>query len=426
MIRLFRNTKPFNILHRFASIALLGNRYRPLSTYQGNQGPFKSFTRYRITTQESEEINRLLLLAKSSSFDSFLASLKSSVLISTLVFNNLLQHKFAMLPKREVEIKEQIFDIMIQRGILPDHSSFVPMISLYGKAGDLKKADEMLERMKEYVFERKTDIYNALMKCHERDVARVDYLFQEMIEDDIEPNAISFNLMINAYSKSGDLGRAVEFYSLLLEKGIKPNLFICNSMINVYSKCGDLAKALGIFEEMLGKSIKPDIYTLITINQAFAKHPNRAKAGDVFSRMEYKNAKEMSSLLREADLLAVSSSIPPHIPLKSINEYQSSVKEVTTRLLLLVNNNNFDEVLTSLKADPTIPPSVFGKILKKLRYYRLRREEVKVIENDIVDIYISARTWETSEALKKARGRMMRWNLKSIRPVSLTYLGRDF
>jgi pentatricopeptide repeat protein len=259
--------------------------------------------RFYINAQESHEIDCLLFLLEVRNLDAFYSELRFNTIISNMTFKRLIQHRFKMLLVREITIKEKIVDIMVQRGAFPDSSSFAPMISLYGKAGDLKKADEMLKRMKEYGIERNAFVYSTLIKCHELDVTRVDFLFQEMIDEGIEPNAISFNLMINAYSKSGDLGRAVEFYSLFLEKGIKPNIFIYNSMIKVYSKLGNLELALGLLNRLIWEGHKPSEYTWTAIKSAFAMHPNRVMAENLFARMRDKDGKEMLGILKGSNLL---------------------------------------------------------------------------------------------------------------------------
>jgi pentatricopeptide repeat protein len=292
MLRIYIITKPLYNLHRVVSIPLLGNRYRPFST-SSPLPPVRNanteFTRYSITAKESEEIDRLLLLAKLKLFDRLFASLKSAPSLNTVIFNRILQLKYDVSVTREISVKEKIVEIMRARDLVLDAGTIVPLLSLYGRSGDVKKADDMLQRMIDGGLERTNVIYNSLIKCHERDIVRVDALFKEMKKVGIKPTVVTYNTMIQAYSLNGDKNKAVSLFEQMAEKeGIKPNHVTYNTMINVvYSKGGELDKAVELFNQMNDeKRLKPNVMIYNSMINVYGKLGSVDKVDEILLKMK--------------------------------------------------------------------------------------------------------------------------------------------
>jgi pentatricopeptide repeat protein len=205
-----------------------------------------------LVKSESQEIDRLLFFIKSWKFDELIPELRAKSL-PKIALSKILQYQFGVLPIKEIEIKEKIVDIMEKRGILFDHSSFVPMISLYGKLGDPKKADEMLKRMRDAGMKMTVIVYNALIKCHWRDLSRIDSLLKEMDGEGINPDSITFNAAIFAHSKGNPKG-VIELLDRMILEGIKPteftNPYLFSSIILMCGKAGELKKADEIVQQM--------------------------------------------------------------------------------------------------------------------------------------------------------------------------------
>lgn len=246
----------------------------------------KPFTDYRLTDLEAETLDRMLLLIRSQKFDELFELLKSSSSLSRSVFNRLLQHKFGIVHIREISFKEKIVNIMEERGIKLDAGSIVPLISLYGVSCNVGKADGLFKKMKDEGIERTLAVYNSMINCHERDLPRVESLFQEIIADNIKPNAITYNSMIYAYSKSGKLEKAVEFSSLMITEGIEHNQVTYNTMINVYSKNGDLEKAVQLFTKMIDGGFKPNSLIYNSIISIFGKLGYVERADGILQKMK--------------------------------------------------------------------------------------------------------------------------------------------
>jgi pentatricopeptide repeat protein len=261
MLRLSRIAQP-----------LAGNCYivLPLETCRGSPRQ-RYYSSALLNSQKSQSVNpnviartwgpakdmsildRLLLLVKDRKFDELLRTVKDDDSVKPIILTKLIQSNFGELPfGREVEVKEKILEIMKERGIRLQANSIAAMIYLYGKMGNLDKADAMLVMMKETGIKRDSLIYNSLMKCHVKNTSRVDCIYAEMIDDGIKPGVYLHNTLIDAYSKTGNLGRAADLYDSMKGDGIKPNLATYNSMIDVYTKNGELERVKETFSLVEG------------------------------------------------------------------------------------------------------------------------------------------------------------------------------
>jgi pentatricopeptide repeat protein len=375
MLRILRTAIPFSNLQRPVVMPLLGSQYRPLSKASHphnlkSKDKIESFG--KLTIDEYEEFNRLVKFVKSRGFNDLITLLKSTPSTTPYVFQRILLLKFEVEPSIEVAVKEQIVEIMEKRGQFLRASSIFFMIVLYGRARNFKKADAMFQRMKDYGIERKSDVYNALIKCHERDLPRAEVLFKEMVTERIVPNIITYNSMIKAYALNGKVYKTEELLDRMAKQGIKPSLISLTTIIKAYTLRGQSQKSVELLGRMLEAGIKPDRIALDTIKRAFAKD---GKIEELFSRMDGESIDRMVELwdvklLGAAPRLPASEGIrisaPPlsSIPSSSISMHSASELEEIDRLLLLVKSLKFDDLFSALKSTPFLSYALFRGILQ--------------------------------------------------------------
>jgi pentatricopeptide repeat protein len=181
--------------------------------------------------------------------------------MSELVFQGILHHNFRLPRIKEIELKEKILGIIEERGMKPIAGMIVPFISLYGKSGDLNKADVMLQTMRDKGIDRSAAIYSSIMKCHERNLPKVESLLKDLIADGLKPDVITYNTMINAYSWSGDLAKAVALFDRMVVEGAKPNLASFDIMRLAFDRYGDLKGAKEFFTRVRREGDKPPTET---------------------------------------------------------------------------------------------------------------------------------------------------------------------
>jgi pentatricopeptide repeat protein len=226
-------------------------------------------------------LDRLLILVKSQKFVELFSSLNDLPYLMPWVLGRVIQADFGVPVRKEIELKEEIMEIMRERGVTHTVFSITPMISLYGKVGDSDKADGLLHLMKENGIERNAAIYNSLMRCHWNDTVKVEDLHIQMIDDGVKPNVYIYDTMINTHSKSGNFEKAGEMFDLMIKEKIKPDVYIYTSMLDVYAKSGKIEKAILMFESM-----KRGLVTYNIMLDAYAKDLKLEQAIELFATMQ--------------------------------------------------------------------------------------------------------------------------------------------
>jgi pentatricopeptide repeat protein len=233
------------------------------------------------TSKEKELITHLFQFIKSNNFELLLDSLKTIANLTPLIFSTILQKQF----RGDIEVKEKILDIMLGRGMVPQANSYIPLIVMYGKSGNVIKPDVMLQRMKDRGVKRTVIVYNALIKCHGRELSRIDSHFEEMKEEGIIPNVDTFKLMIDAYLKGGDFKKVEDMMRQMSNDGIKPQVATYNSIISAYAKTDKMDQAIKCVSRMFEDGIEPNINSFKEMVRICAKNGNVKKAKALISKM---------------------------------------------------------------------------------------------------------------------------------------------
>ena len=91
-------------------------------------------------------------------------------------------------------------------GLKPDQFTFLSLVELYGKSGDLERMEAVVEAM------------NA---------------------EGLMPQESVATALITAYSKNGAVGKAEELFEQVLSRKIgSPNEILFSAIINAHCKCG--------------------------------------------------------------------------------------------------------------------------------------------------------------------------------------------
>lgn len=87
--------------------------------------------------------------------------------------------------------------------------------------------------------------YNILLRgsAQVRDILQVERFFEEMEVEKIHPNLISYNGVIGAYGKAGDLVQMEKtLFTMRILKHIKPDTVTSNTLIESYGYGRDFVK----------------------------------------------------------------------------------------------------------------------------------------------------------------------------------------
>jgi pentatricopeptide repeat protein len=127
------------------------------------------------------------------------------------------------------------------------------------------------------------------VKCGQGHIALA--LFQQMQQEGVEPNPVTFVGAVAACASAEALeeGRHVE--KQIIQSGYESDVFISNSLIDMYSKCGSIKDASRVFHRMPTK----DVVSWTAMLGGFAMH-GHAKEAVVHFEMMCEGTIELNSI----------------------------------------------------------------------------------------------------------------------------------
>lgn len=158
----------------------------------------------------------------------------------------------------------KLFNNMLSAGIRPDETTWVAVISSCSSLGDPELAKSLVKMINDKGIHLNSFVKTALLdmyaKCGYLDMARK--IFDEL---GVNRNLVTWNEMIAAYVRVGDLASAIELFNEMPEK----NVISWNTMIAGCQQNGESAMALELFKEMIAnEDLKPDEITMVSVISA--------------------------------------------------------------------------------------------------------------------------------------------------------------
>ncbi|KAJ7541256.1 hypothetical protein O6H91_10G051200 [Diphasiastrum complanatum] len=236
----------------------------------------------------------------------------------------------------------QLFQHMLQKGVNPDNFTFVSvlhacgeradlaegkkihalvadsglishpfvisaLVYMYGKCGNLDSARTIFNSLSK----REVSLWNAMIAAYAEngDGKLAIQLFNQMQEEGVKPDRITFVRVLHAVSGAGGLPLAKSIHAQISKSGLELDLIVSTAVVNMYCKCGSLEdaetffakmperdvvpwnimissyaqlgnakRALNLFQQMQQEGVKPNKLTFISLTSAFAC-PDFLKAG---------------------------------------------------------------------------------------------------------------------------------------------------
>jgi len=122
--------------------------------------------------------------------------------------------------------------------------------------------------------------FNALISACSRkgDMERAEYWLNRMLEGTAEADVASFSSVIHACAKANNLERAEAWFKKMEKAGVQANIVTYNSVINACARCGNAVRAEHWFQKMVTQGIQPGVLTFNSLVNACAKAPDIVKA----------------------------------------------------------------------------------------------------------------------------------------------------
>ncbi|PON99411.1 Pentatricopeptide repeat [Trema orientale] len=173
----------------------------------------------------------------------------------------------------------------------PNARMLATVLSVLGKANQEALAVEIFERA-EPAIGNTVQVYNAMMGVYARNgrFHKVHQLLDVMRERGCEPDLVSFNTLINARLKSGDLvpNLAVELLDEVRRSGLRPDIITYNTLLSGCSRESNLEEATKVFNDMVERGCQPDLWTYNAMISVYGRCGLPSKADKLFKELESK------------------------------------------------------------------------------------------------------------------------------------------
>ncbi len=139
---------------------------------------------------------------------------------------------------------------IIQGGF--DSNEFVvsSLVDMYAKCGNLENAWKVLNKMATTT--HSAVVWNAMISGHVKCGLGQKALevFQQMQQEGVEPDAVTFVGVLNACASVGALDEGRQIEKQIMQLGFEYEGFVGSSLIDMYAKCGSIEDAWRVFNRM--------------------------------------------------------------------------------------------------------------------------------------------------------------------------------
>ncbi|KAH1067186.1 hypothetical protein J1N35_032173 [Gossypium stocksii] len=181
-----------------------------------------------------------------------------------------------------VSYARNVFDRMAER----DVASWTSMISGYCNVGKNEEALGLFERMKLQDLQPNEFTWNVMITAFARrgDIRAALALFGRITKEvsGIKPNHVTVTGFLPACGLTGSIEKGREIHCLIYRLGLDANMFIASALIDMYSKCGSVKDARIVFDNAPSKNAA----SWNALIGCYGKHGMVESAITMFERMQ--------------------------------------------------------------------------------------------------------------------------------------------
>ncbi|KAL1193892.1 Pentatricopeptide repeat-containing protein [Cardamine amara subsp. amara] len=192
----------------------------------------------------------------------------------------------------------------------PDEVTYTTVVSAFVKAGLMDRARQVLAEMARMGVPANRITYNVLLKgyCKQLQIEKAEDLLKEMAEDaGIEPDVVSYNIIIDGCILIDDSAGALSFFNEMRTRGIAPTKISYTTLMKAFAMSGQPKLANRVFDEMMNDPrVKVDLIAWNMLVEGYCRIGLIEDAKRVVSRMKengfYPNVATYGSLANGVSL----------------------------------------------------------------------------------------------------------------------------
>ncbi|CAA7012999.1 unnamed protein product [Microthlaspi erraticum] len=172
----------------------------------------------------------------------------------------------------------------------PDEVSYTTVVSAFVKAGLMDRARQVLAEMARMGVPANRITYNVLLKgyCKQLQIDKAEDLLREMAEDaGIEPDVVSYNIIIDGCILIDDSAGALSFFNEMRTRKIAPTKISYTTLMKAFAMSGQPKLANRVFDEMMrDPRVKVDLIAWNMLVEGYCRLGLIEDAKRVVSRMK--------------------------------------------------------------------------------------------------------------------------------------------
>ncbi|KAJ8748879.1 hypothetical protein K2173_013311 [Erythroxylum novogranatense] len=158
------------------------------------------------------------------------------------------------------------FREMLRLHCEPDVITYNTLVDGLCREGKVRIARNLVNGMvgKTHSLSPNVVTYSTLVRgyCAKQEIDEALVAFQEMLDKGLKPNSVTCNTLIKGLCEAQKIDKVKEILQLALEGGeFAPDSCTFNTLIDAHGKAGNIYEALKVFEKMMEMKVRPDSAT---------------------------------------------------------------------------------------------------------------------------------------------------------------------
>lgn len=177
------------------------------------------------------------------------------------------------------KLGSSIHGFITRRNLDYDLSLINSLLNLYAKAGSVKAAANLFDKMPE----RDVISWSSLLACYSHNGAAGEALnlFNEMINRKIEFNSVTVIGALQACAVACNLEEGKKIHELVTRNGLELDVSVSTALIDMYMKCFSPKEANELFDKMP----KKDVVTWVALLSGYSQNGMSSKSMETFNTM---------------------------------------------------------------------------------------------------------------------------------------------
>lgn len=198
---------------------------------------------------------------------------------------------------RNTDLAWNVLDDVMKLNGLKDVAPCNALLTGLGKEREFEKMNLLMRRMKDMDIQPNVITFGILINhlCKFRRIDDALEVFERMKGEKeakvVAPDAITYNTLIDGLCKVGRQEEGSSLMRMMRSDGCVPNTVTYNCLIDGYCKSGEIEKAHELFNQMANEQVVPNVITLNTLVDGMCKHGRISSAVEFLREMQQKGLK---------------------------------------------------------------------------------------------------------------------------------------